>query len=136
MKVGICVRILLLALVLASCNDMQAYVPGLEPVETLAGITAAVATETPTATPSPAEAAPATSTAAAKPGWQVCTGVERGTVNVRACAGMGCGVVMVLEEGRAVRLSGVDDVQPGSGRWLMITSPREGWINANYVCPE
>lgn len=113
----ICLVAVLVAVVSMSCA-LQAYVPGMDPTET--------ETLEPTSTVQPTAA----------PQWSICTGVDGGTVNLRACAGTSCAVVGILGEGDLVAVSGLDDLVAGSSQWVMLTAPAQGWVNANYVCKE
>lgn len=121
------------ALIIYGCSsapgqlELMDYVPGIEPTptNTLAPISTGTSTVTPTNTQTP------------KPSheWTICTGIERGYLNVRACAGTMCPAVAVLREGRAVTGPGLTQTLP-SGSWVMITDPTDGWINAKYICKD
>jgi hypothetical protein len=118
--------ILLITIILVSCDQMQAYVPGIDPTAT------ATFALTPTSTVTPRLSRTAQPTMAPED-WSICTGVESGTVNVRSCAGTSCSSIAVLEEGRAVMPGSIQEVSAGS-RWVLITTPVQGWMNANYLC--
>jgi hypothetical protein len=117
--------ILIVTILLASCADLQAYVPGVEPTAQPATATF----EHPTATPSET----ATPVRTIMPGWAVCTGLEGGYLNVRACAGTGCMAVAVLREGREVQVTRAEETRSG-GRWVLISEPTQGWVNTKYLC--
>jgi len=58
----------------------------------------------------------------------VVTGIDEGTVNLRACAGAACGAVLdILTEGEMVRI-----ITPGE--WLNVTTESgvTGWLKSNY----
>ena len=81
---------------------------------------AILATQTATAQP--------TQTAAVTPGvCEVVTGVDGGTVNLRACGSTSCAVVDIVTEGKRL-----DIVTPGL--WTQVTTEdgATGWINSNY----
>lgn len=115
---------ILILFLLTGCDSLQSYVPGLEPTRT----TTQLVTPDPEPTASSTPAASETSTPVVVLLWSVCTGVERGSLNVRSCAGTGCGVVAMLGEGEAVGLTSAREAT-GSGDWILISSPRQGWVN-------
>lgn len=67
-------------------------------------------------------------TATAKPETcKVYTGVEAGTVNLRACAGTSCGVIDILTEGESLTII-------TAGEWVNVTNADgiKGWLNSKY----
>jgi len=65
---------------------------------------------------------------------QVCTGFETGALNVRRCPGAECWVIFALSEGEEVVLSGDKTTTDDGAKWVRITRPTEGWVNAKYLC--
>jgi len=69
---------------------------------------------------------PATSTA--NPGaCEVITGVDAGTVNLRACAGTTCKVLDIVTEGERLTIL-------TAGNWTQVTNADgvTGWLNSKY----
>src|SRR5271157_2441636 len=58
---------------------------------------------------------------------EVYTGIERGTVNLRTCAGTSCAVVKVLTEGESLKVL-------TAGIWAKVTTSNgvTGYINSIY----
>ncbi len=59
---------------------------------------------------------------------KVITGIDKGTVNLRACAGAACGAVLdILTEGASLDII-------TAGEWMNVTTARgvAGWINSKY----
>jgi len=58
---------------------------------------------------------------------EVYTGIERGTVNLRTCAGTSCAVVKVLTEGQSLNVL-------TAGTWSKVTTSNgvTGYINSIY----
>lgn len=80
---------------------------------------------------------PARATSAASPSWQVCTGVEGGTLRVRNEAGASGKVLSLLNEGQSIYLdeSFAEETTEDGATWIKITDP-EGWVNARYICED
>ena len=55
------------------------------------------------------------------------SGIEGGTVNLRACGSTACGVLDVLTEGESLTIITV-------GQWVNVTTEKGtiGWINSKY----
>lgn len=68
----------------------------------------------------------ATNTAAAVT-CEVYTGIERGAVNLRSCAGTYCEVIRVLTEGERLTVL-------TAGNWTHVTTEDgvSGWLNSKY----
>lgn len=81
-------------------------------------------------------------TVAATPiAMQVCTNIPDGRLHVRFAAGDGSEVRGYLVEGEAVQLATSSEDQVTSqifqgSRWLRISYPIAGWVNARYVCKQ
>ncbi|MDL1911532.1 SH3 domain-containing protein [Chloroflexi bacterium CFX6] len=94
-----------------------------------------------TAEPTPSASAPTFT-----PAPRVCevkTGIESGALNLRACGGMDCPVLIVLREGETLtqthRVEPVEtETQPVNGWMEVITAGGlRGWVNSNYTdCEE
>ncbi len=89
----------------------------------------ATPTVVPTGTPTPE-----TPEAEAQDEYRVCTGYERGALNVRACPGTECAVRFILAEGARVFPAG-ERARVGESTWVRLENP-PGWVNARYVCRE
>lgn len=67
--------------------------------------------------------------------YRVCTGYERGALNVRACPGTECAVRFILAEGMEVVPAG-ERVRVGESIWMRLAGPVQGWVNGRYLCRE
>ena len=76
-------------------------------------------------------------TATNSPSWQVCTGVEDGTLRVRNAPGVDGKVILTLSEEQNIFLPAVPETQETNdgATWIEIADP-EGWINARYICED
>ena len=70
-----------------------------------------------------------TKTATPSTGWQVCTGLETGHLNVRAKAGSTAPVLGALSEAVSITPTGQRD-----GDWLEISAPLTGWVHSRFLC--
>jgi len=62
-------------------------------------------------------------------GWQVCTGLETGHLNVRAKAGSTAPVLGALSEAVSITPTG-----QRNSDWLEISAPSAGWVHYCYLC--
>lgn len=69
-------------------------------------------------------------------GWVVCTGITEGKLHVRVCPGVGCVVLDVLPEEQVVKPIGQPETAQDGGRWRLLSSPTEGWVNTRHLCFE
>ena len=84
--------------------------------------------KTPTGTPTASQhAQPMQSPTTSPTRCTVTTGAAGGRLNMRACAGTGCGVIGVLEEGQAVTIL-------AAGDWLKVQTEAgaTGFVNSKY----
>ncbi len=58
---------------------------------------------------------------------EVMTGIDEGHVNLRACAGMTCPVLLVLEDGQALTV-----IQSGAWNEVKTEDGARGWMNSKY----
>ncbi len=106
--------------------DPQAYVPGLEtPVPPSASAPASPSPISPSV--SPTVTPPASAKAV------VCTNTPNGKLHVRFAPGDKSEIRGYLTEKETVILSGERE-EVGEGLWVKLSSPIEGWANANYLC--
>ncbi len=87
-----------------------------------AGATAQATAPTPTPPPSP------TITSTTAPACVVSTGIDNGTVNLRACPGLACGAVLdILTEGASLTIV-------STGEYFNVTTKSgvTGWLNKKY----
>lgn len=80
-------------------------------------------------TPAPTSKPTMTKTATPATGWQVCTGLETGHLNVRAKAGSTAPVLGALSEAVSINPTGQRD-----GNWLEISAPLAGWVHSRFLC--
>jgi len=78
----------------------------------------------PAATPSVTATATATKTARM---CNVTTGVDKGLVNLRTCAGTACPVLLVLKDRQTLMV-----IQSGAWNEVMTNAGAHGWINSNF----
>jgi len=65
---------------------------------------------------------------------QVKTGIETGALNLRACGGTDCPVLIVLHEGETLTQTEQESVN----EWMDVITAGglQGWVNSNYLdCP-
>ncbi|PKN94674.1 MAG: hypothetical protein CVU44_02370 [Chloroflexi bacterium HGW-Chloroflexi-6] len=79
--------------------------------------------------PAPTSKPMMTKTATPPTGWQVCTGLKNGHLNVRAKAGSTAPVLGALSEAVSITPTGQSD-----GDWLEISAPLTGWVHSRFLC--
>ena len=119
-------------LVLSGCTmhiDPLHLAPTATPAPTTASSIASPTAET-RGTPSPSPV-----TDKSEESMVVCTGYDKGALNLRACPGVQCYALATVYEGQEVRVSSRSPQTSGDGAtWLYVTAPIEGWANARYLC--
>lgn len=78
--------------------------------------------------PKPTQTPTARPTATGTPSvCNVQTGIDGGTVNLRTCGGLSCGVMRVLTEGERLTIR-------TAGAWMNVTTEDgvTGWLNSKY----
>ena len=128
MKIKLLLQLLIPVWVVSACSgfDPQAYVPGLyTPIPSPFAPTPSpvLLIETPTVTPAFATAV----------SLVVCTNIPAGRLHVRFDPGDDGEVRGYLEEGEMV-IPGEEMMQMESGRWIKLSHPIVGWVNAKYLC--